>query len=158
MAKNSEVLPIQIETVSVRRKTVASLHFYLLHVLPVSVPEQYESRITTRRYNREISDDRGIHGYVIPGNRKEPTIIEIDVLDPNLPFPSSDPKGKKRRGDGEPVHSANPILTIDKPEMKHIHCNFMCCVNCWDLLNSAEHLQRGKVSFGSSVSIHHFEF
>lgn len=64
-------------------------------------------------------------------------------IDPSLPAPGTEPKGKKRKSDVDSVHSSVPYVTVDKPELKNIQSNFMVCVGCWDILNSSETMQKG---------------
>lgn len=67
----------------------------------------------------------------------------IFIVDPKLPVPT-EPKTKRKKTDAE---TSSPHITIEKPEQKIICSNFMMAVNCWDLLQSSEHLKRGEIYF-----------
>lgn len=63
-----------------------------------------------------------------------------------MPNPISEPKSKKRKGDSDIIHTTNPHISVEKPDLKVMQSNFLMCVNCWDLLYSTENLHRGKAS------------
>lgn len=66
--------------------------------------------------------------------------MELFILDKNLPLPVTETKAKKRKSDNDYLF---PHLSVEKPDFKNMPSNFMICVNCWDLINSSEMLQRG---------------
>lgn len=71
-------------------------------------------------------------------------------VDPNLPGPLSEPKAKRRKGETD---ANGPYLTVEKAENKSISANFIMAVNCWDLLNSSDGLQRGKLKQFGGVEV-----
>ncbi|KAJ8914953.1 hypothetical protein NQ315_002477 [Exocentrus adspersus] len=73
--------------------------------------------------------------------------------DPSLPNPVTEPKSKKRKSDGDIVHNTVPYITVEKPDLKYIHSNFLVCVNCWDLLNSSENIQREFIKMNTHLKL-----
>ncbi|CAH0553252.1 unnamed protein product [Brassicogethes aeneus] len=68
------------------------------------------------------------------------TFVLVEAFnDKNLPNPVAETKGKKRKSDGE---YTQPHITVENPKFKTMHNNFLMCLNCWDLINSSEILQR----------------
>lgn len=55
--------------------------------------------------------------------------------------PASESKAKRRKAEPDAL---SPNITIEKPELKIITNNFIMAVNCWNLLNSSDNVQRGK--------------
>lgn len=77
-----------------------------------------------------------------PGQTATPYLLVEAFTDPTLPNPMSEPKSKKRKGDTDIIHTTNPYISVEKPELKIMHSNFLMCVNCWDLVYSSENLHR----------------
>ncbi|KAJ8939787.1 hypothetical protein NQ314_010991 [Rhamnusium bicolor] len=65
----------------------------------------------------------------------------------------TEPKSKKGKNDGEIAHSTVPYISVEKPDLKYIHSNFLVCVNCWDLLNSSENLQREFIKLNAHLKL-----
>lgn len=75
-----------------------------------------------------------------PGQVQTTYLLVEAFVDQTLPNPTPEPKAKRRKTDTD-VNT--PFLTIERPENKIISNTFIMAVNCWDLLNSSEHLHRG---------------
>lgn len=75
-----------------------------------------------------------------PGQVQTTYLLVEAFVDQNLPNPTPEPKAKRRKNDTD---INTPFLTIERPENKIISNTFIMAVNCWDLLNSSEHLHRG---------------
>ncbi|XP_018566240.1 integrator complex subunit 10 [Anoplophora glabripennis] len=88
-----------------------------------------------------------------PGQIATSYLLVEAFTDPSLPNPVTEPKSKKRKSDGEVVHTTVPYITVEKPELKYIHSNFLVCVNCWDLLNSSENLQREFIKMNAHLKL-----
>lgn len=78
--------------------------------------------------------------------KKIKTRFFLFFVDPTLPSPITEPKSKKRKAETD-SQTLLPYITVEKPELKNIHSNFMICMNCWDLLNSSESLRRGMLKY-----------
>ncbi|XP_030755668.1 integrator complex subunit 10 isoform X2 [Sitophilus oryzae] len=88
-----------------------------------------------------------------PGQTATNYLLVEAFTDPTLPNPMSEPKSKKRKSDTEIIHTTNPYISVEKPELKNIHSNFLMCVNCWDLLHSSENLHREFIKIHSHLKI-----
>ncbi|XP_074038385.1 integrator complex subunit 10 [Leptinotarsa decemlineata] len=86
-----------------------------------------------------------------PGQIPTTYLLVEAFSDPNLPSLVAEPKTKKRKSDVD--GSQVPCLTVEKPELKHIQSNFMVCVNCWDLLNSSDSLQREFIKLNGHLKL-----
>lgn len=75
-----------------------------------------------------------------PGQPQTSYFLIEAFVDPNLPNPIIEPKAKRRKLDHD---TCAPNITVEKSELRSITNNFLMTVKCWDLLNSAEALQRG---------------
>ncbi|CAH1993576.1 unnamed protein product [Acanthoscelides obtectus] len=81
------------------------------------------------------------------------TYLMVEAFnDPSLPG-AAEPKGKKRRNDAEIVSSSLPQITVEKPDLKSIQSSFLICLNCWDLLNSCESLQREFIKLNANLKL-----
>ncbi|XP_060526875.1 integrator complex subunit 10 [Cylas formicarius] len=77
-----------------------------------------------------------------PGQIATSYLLVEAFTDPTLPNPTTEPKSKKRKNDQDIIHATNPYVSVEKADLKVIHSNFLMCVNCWDLLQSSENMQR----------------
>ncbi|KAF7286708.1 integrator complex subunit 10 isoform X2 [Rhynchophorus ferrugineus] len=88
-----------------------------------------------------------------PGQTSTHYLLVEAFTDPTLPNPMSEPKSKKRKSDTDIIHTTNPYISVEKPDLKAIHSNFLMCVNCWDLLYSSESLHREFLKIHSNLKI-----
>jgi integrator complex subunit 10 len=84
-----------------------------------------------------------------PGQPQNTFILVEAFIDPTLPSPATEPKSKKRKGDDY----MSPYISVERPELKNIHGNFLMAVNCWDLFESSEHFQREFYMFNSYLKL-----
>ncbi|XP_049820530.1 integrator complex subunit 10 isoform X2 [Aethina tumida] len=74
-----------------------------------------------------------------PGQIPTSFVLVEAFTDKNLPLPVTETKAKKRKSDNDYLF---PHISVEKSDFKNMPSNFMICVNCWDLINSSEMLQR----------------
>ncbi|KAG5882634.1 hypothetical protein JTB14_001824 [Gonioctena quinquepunctata] len=89
--------------------------------------------------------------FCLPGQTPTTYLMIEAFSDPTLPSFVAEPKTKKRKNDGDAPQA--PCITVEKPELKNIQSNFMVCVNCWDLLNSSENLQREFIKLNAHLKL-----
>ncbi|CAH1174144.1 unnamed protein product [Phaedon cochleariae] len=86
-----------------------------------------------------------------PGQTPTTYMMVEAFSDSNLPSLIAETKSKKRKSDADVF--TTPSVTVEKPELKNIQSNFMICMNCWDLLNSSENLQREFIKLNAHLKL-----
>ncbi|CAG9860599.1 unnamed protein product [Phyllotreta striolata] len=81
------------------------------------------------------------------------TFIMVEAFSDSTLLNLAEPKNKKRKTDVDVSHVSAPCITAEKPQYKHIQNNFLICMNCWDLLNSSENLQREFIKLNSNLKL-----
>lgn len=78
-----------------------------------------------------------------PGQVQTTYFLVEAFVDPTMPSPIMETKSKRRKMEYD---ASAPNLTVEKPELRSIINSFNMTVKCWELLNSAEPLQRGNIN------------
>ncbi|XP_066147308.1 integrator complex subunit 10 [Euwallacea fornicatus] len=77
-----------------------------------------------------------------PGQTATQYLLVEAFLDPTLPNPVSEPKGKKRKTDTDIIHTTTPYISVEKPELKVMQSNFLMCINCWEFITTYDIVHR----------------